>query len=365
MSKIIKLIVSLFAFLLLACFVLIIILLIKYDFNFKEVFGIGESTNLVKEYEFDNEKDINIMINTGNVYLKSSDNNKFKVQLYSDKLEEEKIEEENNRVDILLKEEKLGFFKKILNHKVGAIYVYLPKEFESKIIIDCNVGDIKVDNYIYASLKISLDVGDIEIGEIKDLEIKNNIGDIDINKINSYLDIDVDTGDVEINEANLTRNSKIVVNVGEVEIKKAGDLYIEAKSDVGKVDINNNNKDSDVTLDIRVDVGEISVNNIKGTYETKYIKELDIYQKIDLEKVTSVDVIRFLESGDNRQTYTAKEDIQNYYNMVGNTKIGRETTRACDDNTTVYTFNMGSDKVSFEYECDWLVINNKRYLIIK
>ena len=54
------------------------------------------------------------------------------------------------------------------------------------------------------------------------------------------------------------------------------------------------------------------------------------------------------------------------YNSVKNIRVGKETNRACEDNTTVYIFNM-KDNTQFkvEIECDWVVIGNKRYNIVK
>ena len=38
----------------------------------------------------------------------------------------------------------------------------------------------------------------------------------------------------------------------------------------------------------------------------------------------------------------------------------------CDDNTKIYVFNMDNgSSISVEIECDWVVLGNKRYEIIK
>ena len=45
-------------------------------------------------------------------------------------------------------------------------------------------------------------------------------------------------------------------------------------------------------------------------------------------------------------------------------KIGRKTDMACDDNTTIYVFTLTDEtKLSLEIECDWVVINNIRYIL--
>ena len=86
----------------------------------------------------------------------------------------------------------------------------------------------------------------------------------------------------------------------------------------------------------------------------------------DLNDVTSVEYVRYTEGGDNRVIYTEKNDIERLYNAVKDIKIGKETSMACEDNTTVYIFNMKDNKtVAVEIECDWVVIGNTRYEIVK
>ena len=46
-------------------------------------------------------------------------------------------------------------------------------------------------------------------------------------------------------------------------------------------------------------------------------------------------------------------------------KIGKETDQVCEDNSTVYNFIEEEKAIHFEIECDWIIINNKRYLIYK
>ena len=60
MSKIIKFMVVTFSILLFIVLVLFLIVLIKYKFNFKEVFSIGTSNKLLLEKEIDDVSKISI-----------------------------------------------------------------------------------------------------------------------------------------------------------------------------------------------------------------------------------------------------------------------------------------------------------------
>ena len=86
------------------------------------------------------------------------------------------------------------------------------------------------------------------------------------------------------------------------------------------------------------------------------------FMDIVLDKIKSIDYVRLTEAGRNEEIITDKEKIKNIYNSLKSKNIGKEVSNTCDDNTTIYTFNMSDDKkINIEIECDWLVINNKRF----
>lgn len=100
--------------------------------------------------------------------------------------------------------------------------------------------------------------------------------------------------------------------------------------------------------------------------EYQSILEYGDYKEIKLENIVSIQKIRFTVAGDNRVEFTEKDEIENFYNSIKILKIGEETDRACEDNTTVYKVNLKDGKsISIEIECDWFVIKGKRYNIVK
>ena len=69
--------------------------------------------------------------------------------------------------------------------------------------------------------------------------------------------------------------------------------------------------------------------------------------------------------GDKTKELTDKDEIEKLYSSLKELKVGEETPRACEDNTTIYRFSMSNGKsVSIEIECDWFVINRKHYNIV-
>ena len=99
------------------------------------------------------------------------------------------------------------------------------------------------------------------------------------------------------------------------------------------------------------------------TYKSKVLKDFDQFKNINSNDIESVKVIRYTEGGDNTTTKNG-EEAKSVYESLSTIKLGKETNMTCEDNTTVYVFNM-KDKTSFsiEIECDWIILDKKRYLI--
>ena len=100
--------------------------------------------------------------------------------------------------------------------------------------------------------------------------------------------------------------------------------------------------------------------------EPKYLNEFDEYKNLNRNNILNIEKIRFTEAGDIRTIYDEDEEIDNIFNYVTNIKLGEETNMTCEDNTTIYKFYLKDNKtISIEIECNWVIIDKKRYLIIK
>ena len=101
---------------------------------------------------------------------------------------------------------------------------------------------------------------------------------------------------------------------------------------------------------------------VEDVIEKIPLMKYGVFKDIVLDKVKSIDYTRLTEAGRNDETITDKEKIKSIYNSLKNKAIGKEVSSACDDNTTIYSFNMtNGKKVNVEIECDWLVVGNKRF----
>ena len=92
--------------------------------------------------------------------------------------------------------------------------------------------------------------------------------------------------------------------------------------------------------------------------------ELEEYKNVKLENIDYIEKIFFGEGGDQHEKITDKSEIEHLFNELKSIKLGEETDMACEDNTTIYVlYQKDGTKVSIEFECNWLVIGRKRYLI--
>ena len=66
---------------------------------------------------------------------------------------------------------------------------------------------------------------------------------------------------IKIDKVQIAEDSYIKSDYGDVRIKETNDIYIDAKTDLGDVKINTNNRHSEITLKIEGDCGDIKVEN--------------------------------------------------------------------------------------------------------
>jgi len=252
-----------------------IVIVIKKGIDFSNLSFDTTSKNLIEEKEINNIKNLNIEFNTLDIDIKTTEDDKITIKLYSDDEEEHKIEEQEDTINIIHKEQehRINFF-----NKSPKLVIYLPSSYDKEINIEGEAGDIHLDKLPNTNIKANLDVGDIKAESLNKVNIKVKTGDIKINKlndliteiqtgdiklneINNHLDINLKTGDVKIEEVNINENSKIEIKTGDVKIQKTNEIYVEADTRVGDIKVQNNYRKAEIELVIKVDVGDIKSNN--------------------------------------------------------------------------------------------------------
>ena len=202
----------------------------RYNFkNFKILSGHKE---IISERNFNDEfNSIKIVSDISDIDIKNSNDSTIKVVVKGNK-EKSKLDYSfnDNTLNINYKHDKCRFF--CFNNTGGEITIYLPNGYDKDI-------DIKTD------------VGDIDINNINNIKIDSDTGDIDINNINNKANIKTDVGDIDIDNLNIKEDSSIISNVGDIKIKNASNIKIDAKTHIGDKKIRNNYKNSNMIVNYK------------------------------------------------------------------------------------------------------------------
>lgn len=97
--------------------------------------------------------------------------------------------------------------------------------------------------------------------------------------------------------------------------------------------------------------------------ESTSLMDYGDYKNITEDNIKQIEIIKYTEAGVNT-TLVDENSIISVYKKLKKMKIGRKTNMSCDDNTTIYVFTLTDEtKLSLEIECDWVVIDNVKYIL--
>ena len=97
--------------------------------------------------------------------------------------------------------------------------------------------------------------------------------------------------------------------------------------------------------------------------ESTSLMDYGDYKNVTKDNIKQIEIIKYTEAGSNT-TLVDENSIIGVYNKLKKMKIGRKTDMFCDNNTTIYVFTLTDEtKLSLEIECDWVVIDNIRYIL--
>ena len=251
------------------CLVVITVMLLTNNFNF----GFQKAKLLYDESYVEEIKNININVKSSNVEINPVDSDKLNVKVYDTEDRDISIKLKNDTLEIINNKSRVGFF--LFGSQNPRVIIDVPKNNKynldiygtsSDITVKSNMenikinvtsGDIKLKDANDVEIKVTS--GDIIVGEVSNLLTSSTSGDVEVNKVTEKVNVETTSGDIKIDELSLTKNSKIKATSGDVIIDKVNDIYIEGKARSGDVDINKNNRHSDIELRIETTSGDIEV----------------------------------------------------------------------------------------------------------
>ncbi len=234
---------------------LFIILIVKKDeFHFNFDFFSNHSKNVLHEVSITN-KDIYVSNDAGNIKILESKNDQVTIKVLSDGKKCNLTDTDDLfSIECASKDKKIFF-----NVKAYDVFIYLPPNYINDLELESNFGDIEAQTNV-SNIFIKSDCGDVKLEEAKNVKIDMDLGKVEIDRITDYVYISTDSGDVLINHLTITKDSKISAELGEIEIKNASGMFIEAETDLGDIDINKNDRRALYTLNLVNDCGDIKVN---------------------------------------------------------------------------------------------------------
>ncbi len=254
-------------------------------------YKVSSNLSIEKTYDLTFEK-IRVEAKASEIHVKKTKDTEIKLRIFSDH-EKTKVEINNQELFIKLEEKAcIGF---CFHQTIDKIELYIPEDFEKEINLINEYGNIIIDSFLNADIKIKENCGDVKVaganrafieneygdielskatsasiyqsagdilvGEVKEITAENEFGDIHITSVFDFLDIKNSCGDIKIDQIDLKRNSTITSSLGNVKIGSTNAIYIDAKTNLGDVKINNNERNADILLKIQNSCGDIKVNN--------------------------------------------------------------------------------------------------------
>lgn len=249
-------------------------------------FTFFEKPVIIYDNTFEKIASINVDVTSYDVELKESNNDTIKVEISGSKKNQDKfhVEEENGNLTINENGSSvcIGFCLD------GTITIYLPnqdiiyhhKSSSGNIYSDIDLGSVYINtmsgdvtlknindgtisstsgniNVANANkLNVSATSGDISLDETKNIIANTQSGNIEVRSITSKMDITTTSGDINISSLSIKEDSKAEAKSGNIDIKLDKDVFIDATTRSGNIDIDNTN--TNPTLIIKTTSGDIT-----------------------------------------------------------------------------------------------------------
>ncbi|MDO4741804.1 MAG: DUF4097 family beta strand repeat-containing protein [Candidatus Saccharibacteria bacterium] len=221
----------------------------------------GVSSNLIidKEYSFEELNKVEIKIKAGELKIvntKSTDD-KASLKFYAEHDEFAHIDKDDDSLKIEDRSSNCYFF--CVNQTSVKVELTLPENYAGELVIDISYGDVEINEFKLASLYLNSSAGNVKIESTKNINASLNMGNLELGDCFGEAIINSSMSSIKISELHLTKDSKIDLSMGSVEINHVGDVRVEADTSLGEIDIEGDNKNSNIVLKIDNSMGSITV----------------------------------------------------------------------------------------------------------
>lgn len=237
-----------------------------FSFDFKR-----EELLLSKDYTIEEINKIEIDVESADIIVYESETENLKVKIYGN--DEKDFSVDNKHNELFIKSKKSVCIGICFGNE--KIEVYVPTGYDKDIKITGESSDVVFNTSIIGNVDIetksgdvslrdvnnaTLDLisGDIKINKASDVKLKTISGDITIEEVNN-IDAETVSGDIKVSSINISKNGYIKSTSGNITIKNSNDVYFEANTVSGDIDINENNRLAEFVIKLKTTSGDISV----------------------------------------------------------------------------------------------------------
>lgn len=256
MNKMIKILLIIILLFIIISLTSVMVFFIKNDFR-------DFNMELIDSYEADVDEieKFYLDLNSTDIEIKESKNDNILVEYYSNTDNDVKIESKDNT--IVIEESKNDKkIKRIFFNNRKKVILFVPETYVGEYELKTKSGDIKSEiDLSNNKVNISSNSGDVSLKTANNIDISTTSGDIEIHQINKGVKINSTSGDIDIDILNIEENSNITSTSGDVNIRKnQSNCYIETNTEHGDVEVNKNDRKSDIVLKIKTTSGDINVD---------------------------------------------------------------------------------------------------------
>ena len=247
----------------------LIIILLNNGFNF----SFKKAKLLYDESYTEEINKINIDVTSSDIIIEPTDSDKLNVKIYDHEDKDIEIKVKDKTLEIVNKQKNMNFFSIFTGQP--KVEISVPKNSIYDLNINGKSSDVKVSSNVGIAtvdvtsgdvsfedaekLEIKVTSGDVNVGKTSTLKIKTTSGDIRVDKVTKKADLQTTSGDIKVDELSLKENSEIQATSGDITVDKINDIYVEGKTKSGDININKNNRHSDIELKLETTSGDIRV----------------------------------------------------------------------------------------------------------
>lgn len=228
---------------------------------------------VIFDNSFEGVTDIDVISDCGDISFKENNDGKVHVIAYGENERDITVNFSDGKLTIDYPQKQRLFNWNVVKNN---IVISLPSDYENNIKIEADYGNVEMCALPKASIIADCDYGNIAIEEVKTADISNNCGNVNIKKAETAkVDVDYgrleigtvthrcdlynDCGDILVESLLITEDSTISDEYGKITVRNAPGVCVDAKTDLGKLNINQNDPKADVTLTITNDCGDVNV----------------------------------------------------------------------------------------------------------